>query len=261
MQISAVIITYNEARNIGRCLDSLQGIADEVVVVDSYSTDTTKAICLSHGIRFLEHPFDGYTEQKNFAAAQAKFPYVLSLDADEALSDELRQSILAIKQKAEIAADAYSMHRLTMYCGRWIRHSGWYPDTKVRLYEKSKGEWFGRKIHEYVRLKPDAQKVHLEGDILHYSFYTVDQHMATVNKFSTLKAELLFEKGKRSSLLQIFFSPVFKFFRDYIWKAGFLDGFQGLLIAINSAHGVFLKYAKLRIMHKHKNADSDLEKD
>ncbi len=256
MQISAVIITFNEAHNIGRCLASLAGVADEIVVVDSFSTDKTKEICLSHGVKFFENPFEGYTEQKNFAAARTEFAYVLSLDADEALSEELRNSILSVKHNPAAPADAYTMHRLTMYCGRWIRYSGWYPDTKVRLYAKSKGVWFGRIIHEYIRLQPGATTSQLKGDLLHYSFYTVEQHMTTVNKFSSLKAELLFEKGKRGSLLQLTFSPVFKFFRDYILKAGFLDGFQGFLIAANSAHGVFLKYAKLRLLHKQKGIDS-----
>ena len=139
IQLSAVIITFNEERNIGRCIDSLQGIADDIVVVDSFSSDKTKEICLSKNVRFVEHAFDGHIEQKNWAITQAKHPHILSLDADEALDEVLKKSILEVKQN--FTQDAYQMNRITNYCGQWIKHCGWYPDTKLRLWDSSKGYW------------------------------------------------------------------------------------------------------------------------
>ncbi|MEK6565704.1 MAG: glycosyltransferase family 2 protein, partial [Bacteroidota bacterium] len=132
-RLSVVIITHNEEQNIARCLESIRGVADEIVVVDSFSTDKTRAICQKHGARFIRHKFEGHIEQKNFAMRQAKSPYILSLDADEALSPELRQSILDVKNNW--ASDGYRINRLTNYCGAWIRHCGWYPDTKLRLLD------------------------------------------------------------------------------------------------------------------------------
>lgn len=251
VKLSAVIITFNEAKNIGRCLDSLQGVADEIVVLDSHSTDGTREICLSKGAIFKTHPFDGYIEQKNRALDEANYNHVLSLDADEALSDELRSAILKAKQNW--TADGYTMNRLTSYCGQWIRHTGWYPDRKLRLFDKRKGRWAGKNPHDRYEMDHGAKVSHISGDILHYSFYTIDQHMDTVNKFSAIKAQVMFERGKEVRFWNYFINPWFKFFRDYFLKQGFRDGFYGYIIARNSAHGVFLKYSKLRELHKQAN--------
>jgi glycosyltransferase involved in cell wall biosynthesis len=244
VRISAVIITYNEARNIGRCIDSLQGVADEIVVLDSGSTDTTSSICAEKGVVFHLHPFDDYAAQKNRAVALASHDIILSLDADEALSATLRDSILAAK--ANWNADAFVMKRLTSYCGHWVRHGGWYPDPKLRLYDRRKGQWAGLKIHEQVEMKLGASTARIKGDLLHYSFYDIEQHMDTVNKFSTLKARLMLEKGERGGLIAMLFMPIVRFLTHYIVKSGFRDGRAGLNIAINSAHGAYLRYAKLR---------------
>ena len=139
IKLSSVIITFNEERNIGRCIESLAGIADEIVVVDSGSTDDTEAICRSFGVKFIEHTFEGYGEQKNFAVSHCSFEYILSLDADEALSIELKESISALKNKWD--KDGYSFNRLTNYCGKWVHYCGWYPDSKLRLFKKNKGKW------------------------------------------------------------------------------------------------------------------------
>ena len=164
IKLSSVIITLNEERNIGRCLDSLKGIADEIIVVDSGSTDRTEEICRSLGVKFIHHPFEGYTEQKNFAVGHCTFDYVLSLDADEALSEELKKSISAIKSKWN--KDGYSFNRFTNYCGKWIKHCGWYPDRKLRLFKKNKGSWLGNKLHERFVLNDSGNSEFSKGDIL-----------------------------------------------------------------------------------------------
>ena len=157
IKLSSVIITLNEERNIGRCLDSLRGIADEIVVVDSGSTDRTEEICRTFGVRFFQHPFDGFTEQKNFAIDQCSFEHILSLDADESLSEELKKSVTAVKSNWN--KDGYSFNRFTNYCGKWIKHCGWYPDRKLRLFRKEKGRWQGNKLHERFILNDTLTKL------------------------------------------------------------------------------------------------------
>jgi glycosyltransferase involved in cell wall biosynthesis len=251
--LSAVIITKNEERNIGRCLQSLKDVADEIVVVDSGSTDRTKDICKEENVRFHFHEWEGYKEQKNFANSLAKHPLILSIDADEALSDDLRASILEVKENPQ--ADGYEVNRLTNYCGKWIHYSGWYPDRKLRLFNRNKFKWGGEKIHEVViPLEKDNKTSRLQGDLLHYSYYTISEHISQANHFTDLTAELAVEKGKKSSLIKILFSPVFKFMRDYIFKLGFLDGYYGYIICRISAQATFLKYSKIRqIRTGHKN--------
>jgi glycosyltransferase involved in cell wall biosynthesis len=249
--LSAVVITLNEELNIARCLESLSGVASEIVVVDSLSTDRTEEICRRYGVKFIKQPFLGYIEQKNFALAQATFDHILSLDADEALSPELRDSILSLGE--EWPADGYYFNRLTSYCGRYIRHGGWYPDRKLRLFDRTKGSWQGMNPHDKFVLEPGCIKAFLKGDLLHYSFYTIDQHITQINKFSGIKAEVLFNAGKRAGFLKMSLSPCLKFLKTYFFKLGFLDGFYGYVISRNSAHSTFLKYAKLRALHKRKN--------
>jgi glycosyltransferase involved in cell wall biosynthesis len=244
VRISAVIITLNEERNIGRCLDSLQGIADEIVVVDSYSTDKTEEICRSVGARFIRHKFYGHIEQKNWAILQASHPYILSLDADEALSHELKSSILHVKENW--THDAYYFNRLTSYCGKWIRHTTWYPSRKLRLWDSHKGSWGGVNPHDRFLLTKGTSKKFLKGDLMHYSYYSVDEHLAQINSFSSILAQSYFEQGRRTYMIVIFFAPLWRFIRDYVLKLGILDGFYGLVISVNSAHEVFMKYAKLR---------------
>ena len=248
MNLSVVIITYNEEKNIERCILSVRDIADEILVVDSFSTDRTEEICLKHGVRFVKHAFEGYIEQKNWAKDQAAYDFILSLDADEALSNELRASILSVKQNPTF--DGYDFNRLTNYCGQWIRHCGWYPDRKLRLWDRRKGSWKGENPHDEFFLVEGSKKQHLTGDLLHFSFYTVEQHISTINKFSSIKARVMYEKGRKPNWIAMMVSPAFKFFRDYIIKLGFMDGYFGYLICRNSAYSNFLKYAKLRALYK-----------
>lgn len=243
--LSAVIITRNEERNIGRCLESLKGVADDIVVVDSFSTDCTEAIVKEHGARFVQHAFAGHIEQKNWAIAQAMHPFVLSLDADEALDEDLMASIAKTKQED---ADGYRMNRLTNYCGRWIRHGGWYPDTKLRLWDSRKGRWTGINPHDRYEMDAGSRIMHLKGDILHYSYYTVADHYKQVDYFTTIAAGALAREGKRAGFVKLWVSPVAKFIGSYFLQLGFMDGLHGFTIARISAFATHLKYAKLKAL-------------
>ena len=246
--LSVVIITYNEERNIGRCLESVKDIADDIVVVDSFSTDNTGEICQQYGARFLKHAFEGHIEQKNWAIPHAKYPHILSLDADEVLSEELRNSIIEVKKNWKY--DGYYFNRLTNYCGKWIRHSSWYPSRKMRLWDSRKGRWGGTNPHDKFILDKRASRKFLKGDLLHFSYYSIYEHIQQINKFSDIVAISYHKEGRHASLLNIIFNPLWRLFRDYIIKFGFLDGFYGLIICVNSAHETFLKYTKLRRIWK-----------
>jgi glycosyltransferase involved in cell wall biosynthesis len=243
-KLSVVIITFNEERNIGRCIGSVLDVADEIIVVDSFSTDKTREICEKQGVKFIEHAFDGHIQQKNFAITQATYPHQLSLDADEALSEDLKAEILKIKNDWKF--DGYRMNRLTNYCGKWIHHCGWYPDTKLRLYDSAKGRWSGVNPHDKFEMNPGSKIDFLKGDILHYSYYSVEEHIRQADKFSTIAAKELIGLGKSVSYFQIIINPVAKFIRNYILRLGFLDGFYGFLICRIAAHETFLKYTKAR---------------
>lgn len=249
VRIAAVIITFNEEKNIGRCLKSLQGIVDEVVVVDSFSKDKTEEICRSFGVKFVQHVFEGHIEQKNWAITQASTPYILSLDADEALDETLQEEILRIKENW--IQDGYSMNRLTNYCGKWVHHCGWYPDKKLRLWDARKGEWGGDNPHDKFLFFEESTAVkHLKGDILHYSYYTLEDHYKQVAYFTDILSKSQFEKGKKAPFIILIFSPIVKFFRDYFLKLGFLDGKAGFTICRISAYATFTKYRKLRRLIK-----------
>lgn len=249
-KISAVIITLNEEKNIQRCIDSLQGVVDEIVIVDSFSTDNTKEICKRNNVKFVEHKFEGHIEQKNWAITQASHLKVLSLDADEALSGELKQEIL--KVKSNWTHDAYSFNRLTNYCGQWIKHCGWYPDTKLRLWDSTKGGWGGENPHDKYELKEGSTIKYLKGDLLHYSYYSIKQHVAQINSFTEIGALQAFKKGKKTNLFTTIIKSIWKFKRDYFFKLGFLDGYYGFVICSLSAQATFIKYLKLRELNKKK---------
>jgi len=248
--LSVVIITFNEERNILRCLQSVEGIADEIIVLDSFSKDKTKEICLQNHVKFYEHPFTGFNEQKNLALSLASHPYVLSLDADEALSPELKKSILSVKENWQ--SQGYSMNRMTNYCGSWIKHC-WYPDTKLRLWDTRQGYWDDNIIHEKVTMNEGTAVTHLTGDILHYSYYTLDDHLAQVHRFTEIAAVAAFNNKKKSSLLKLIYKPAGLFLKIYFLKQGFRDGYSGYLIARISAFGTFMKYARLRQLNSGKS--------
>jgi glycosyltransferase involved in cell wall biosynthesis len=243
VKLSVVIITFNEERNIRRCLESVRDIADETVVVDSFSTDATETICREMGARFEQHPFSGHIEQKNHALSRAQFDHVLSLDADEALSPRLAESIRNVKTSWD--CDGYTMNRLTNYCGKWIRHSGWYPDRKLRLIRRNKAAWGGVNPHDRLILAGGSSTQHLKGDLLHYSYYTIDDHIRQVEKFADIASKAMFAKGMRSGPLKLLVKPLARFLKSYIIKLGFLDGPEGYTIARMTARAAYLRYSKL----------------
>ncbi len=248
IKLSVVIITFNEERNIGRCLSSIKAVADEILVVDSFSTDRTEDICSDFGARFIKNKFEGHIEQKNYALFNAKYDYVLSLDADEALSPELEKEILKIKEN--FSQDGYRFNRLTNYSGQWIYHCGWYPDTKLRLVKKNSASWLGTNPHDILTMKNNLKSTFLNGDLYHYSYESIASHIAQTNKFTTIAARAAFAKGKKSSLFKIYTRPLLKFLRDYIFKLGFLDGRYGFIICSINSLSALLKYSKLLDLQK-----------
>lgn len=247
LPLSVVIITYNEEKNIERCLDSVKEIADEILVVDSFSTDKTEKICSSYKVRFIKKAWEGYSSTKNFANQQARYDWILSLDADEVLSEELKKSIAEIKKGAE--TKTYKFNRLTNYCGKWIKHGGWYPDTKVRIFDRRKTKWEGD-IHETLTNINEKEISLLTGDCLHYSYYTIDEHLKQAEKFTDIAADSLFAKGEKATWLLIILKTVAKFIKDYFLKIGFLDGYFGFIISRISAKATFLKYYKLKKLNQ-----------
>lgn len=248
IQLSVVVITLNEEKNLERCLRSVLAIADEMVVVDSYSTDRTAEIARSLGAKVVLHAFEGHIEQKNFAITQAGFRHVLSLDADEWLDEDAIKSIREIKQNWD--ADGYVFNRLNNYCGKWIRHGAWFPDRKLRLWDSAKGKWKGLNPHDEFVMNPGSSVKPVKGSILHQSYRTVEEHEQKTMYFSGLASKAYFRSGKRSGWLNLLFSPAFRFIRDYFFKLGFLDGVFGFHIARLTAREVYLKYAQLRQLQR-----------
>lgn len=244
MKISATIITLNEELNVARAIESLR-CADEIVVVDSGSTDRTVEVAEKLGARVVESAWPGYANQKNHAAAQASYDWILSLDADESLSEALEAEIWRLK-KIGPRYDAYTMPRLAQYLGRWIRHSGWYPDRKIRLYDRRKATWVGKFVHETVHVK--GKVGHLESNLLHFTCDSLSEHLRTMDRYTTLAAQQLLEIGEPVTFARILLSPPWTFFQTYILNLGFLDGLEGLAIANMAALYNFVKYAKARFM-------------
>jgi len=243
IKISAVIITFNEEEHLEKCLTSLVDVADEIIVVDSFSTDRTKEICEQFNVRFIENKFEGYIEQKNYALSTASYDYILSLDGDEALSKELKNSILKIKENW--TCDGYYSNRLNNYCGQWIKHSDWYPDKKLRLFKKGSGEWKGINPHDSYTLKKNKKPGKLKGDLLHWIYRDYKEHKQKVDNFSTIAAGAYFKLGIKSSIFKIFFRPTWAFFKSYFLRLGFLDGKNGFRICKQTFRVTYLKYKKL----------------
>lgn len=242
-KISLVVITYNEANNIERCLDSARSVVDEILVVDSFSEDQTCELATAKGAKVIQHAFAGYIEQKDYAIHQAQYDYILLLDADEALDQELRESVQAIRENW--THNCYTMNRLSNLGDQWIHHGAWYPDQKMRLFERSHFEVVGINPHEKFVPKPGATLKHLPGDILHYTNSDLKDRVETINRFSSIAAKAFLDKGKKGNWLRILFKPGLRFLSEYFLKRGFLDGFYGFVIAKTSAQYVFLREVKL----------------
>lgn len=249
--ISAIIITQNEERNIARCLRSLQGIADEVVVVDSGSTDGTEQLCRAAGCRFERHDWEGYAEQKNYANSLATHPWILSIDADEALSPELAESLLTFKQQPDGGSNAYSMNRLTYFRDHAIRHCGWYPERKIRLFRKGAARWDGI-VHEELLFEGKATP--LRGDLLHYPYSGADDLKAKYTKYATLMGEKYYAQGHRVTALGSLLHPLWTFVRNYLFRLGFLDGADGWTICRLMAHYTSMKYKTLHKLQHSQHA-------
>jgi len=243
-KISAVIITLNEEEYIEQCIKSAKGVADEIVVVDSFSKDRTKEICLSLGVKFIEHPFTGYRDQKNYALSLATNDYVLALDADEALSPELEKSIHKVKQ--DLKYDGYKFKRLNNFCGRWIYHTNLSPDCKIRLFNRKKAKWGGLNIHEIIILDNPRSIKMIKGNLYHWLYESYEESIEKINSYTTLLAAEYYEQNIKYSIRKLIIHPTWRFFHSFILKAGFLDGFDGYTVSKILAITCFLKYLKLR---------------
>ena len=253
--LSVTIITLNEERNLPGALASVSGIADEVIVVDSGSTDGTRDIAQASGARFITREWTDYSQQKNYAAEQATHDWILSLDADERLSAELRDSLAKWKQQ-EPKQSACSVSRRNNYLGAWVRHGGWYPDRKARLYDRRRARFVGA-VHESLRVKGTTGQ--LDGDLLHYTMRNPADHRRTTELYSTLSAAERFAQGRRRWLLPLMAAPVWSFLRGYVLQLGFLDGWRGWRIARMTALYSYLKYKKLGRLIRENAADSPSE--
>jgi glycosyltransferase involved in cell wall biosynthesis len=242
-KISACITACDEEKHIRRCLESVKW-ADEIVVVDSFSKDRTPAICREYTPRVYQHPWLGYIGQKNLIKDLAVGPWILFIDADEEVSEELRDDILReFESGAAAHYDGYAFPRIVYYLGRWIRHGEWYPDVKMRLFRKDKGVCGGQEPHDRTSVPGPVRR--LRGHLHHYTYEGISQQTATLNDFSSISARSMFTEGRRFRWMDLFFRPPLRFLRAYVLKGGCLSGARGLVIAICTAFGVFLKYAKL----------------
>jgi glycosyltransferase involved in cell wall biosynthesis len=247
MKISATIVTLNEERNIARAVASLKPCVDEIVTVDSGSSDRTQEIAAALGARVVREDWRGYAEQKNFAAACATHDWILSIDADEELTPQLAAEIQALRAAGDHNDIAgWMMPRRARYLGRWIGHSGWYPDRKIRLYHRGRGTWKGERVHESVEVTGAVGM--LRNDLLHFTCDSLSQHLQTIDRYTSLAARAIAESGKPVRFRRLVIDPPWTFVRSYIFQRGFLDGAHGFIIAAMAGFYTFLKYAKAREM-------------
>jgi len=244
MNISACIITRNEEDNLPRCLESIKDVVDEIVIIDSGSTDRTPFIATEYNARFIRHDWEGYVAQKNFALQKATWEWVLSIDADEELSPELRGELLKLKQQSpEPVASGFEMARVVFYEGRWIRFGDWYPDRLVRLFRKSRAKFAGGAVHE--RLEVEGAVEPLAGELHHYTYRDLADQQARMERYSTLWAEAAHQEGRRAGWASSYTHAVARFLRAFVIKGGFKGGVLGFRIARLNAAEVYLKYQKL----------------
>ncbi|MBI2358976.1 MAG: glycosyltransferase family 2 protein [Deltaproteobacteria bacterium] len=241
--ISAIVVCFNEEDNIRDCLESLKWV-DEIVVVDSYSTDRTLEICREYTDRIIQRPWAGYGDQMAFAHSRATKQWVLRIDADERVSDGLRQEIVSVLSRSADQVDGYMVPRLAYYLNRWWRRGGWYPDRSIRLFRKEKATWAGEDPHPKVTVAGKTRR--LRNPLYHFSYRDISDHLRRINDFTSISSRQLRRQGKKWRWVDNLFRPLFRFCRFYIWKRGFLEGFPGFFVAATAAIYVFLKYARLR---------------
>lgn len=246
-RISACIIAFNEEDRIGACLASV-AFCDEVVVVDSRSADGTRDVAREAGARVIERDWPGHVDQKEFAIRAAQNEWVLCVDADERISEPLRDEILALREAGFPGHTGWRMPRMSRYLGRWIRHGTWYPDRQLRLFDRRRGRWGGHDPHDKVVLEGTVGR--LAGDLLHEPYRSLSEHLATIEKYTTIMAEGMYARGRRCSVLNLITNPALRFVRFYVLKAGFLEGWRGLVMAFLAAHYVRLKYTKLLVLQR-----------
>ncbi|MEZ4936095.1 MAG: glycosyltransferase family 2 protein [Crocinitomicaceae bacterium] len=247
--ISVLIITLNEERNIGRAIQSVLTFADEIIILDAESTDRTKEIAEQYdSVQFIVRPWEGYSKTKNYLHSLAKYSYIFSLDADEAPNDEMQFAIRKAKEKGLVGL--YEVNRLTNYCGSWIRHSGWFPDIKKRLFPADSASWNGAIVHEELIFDREYTTHLLNGYLEHYSYYSFEEHQQRADKYSLLTARKFFENGKNAGVCKPYISGGMRFVSMYLIKLGFLDGKMGFHIARISAKSNVLKYKELRRLNK-----------
>lgn len=246
-RISACIIAFNEADRIGDCIRSVQW-CDEIVVVDSHSADRTREIAAELGARVIERDWPGYVAQKTFATRAARYDWILSIDADERVSPRLSEEIIALRDAGFPGAVAWRLPRMSCYLGRWIRHGAWYPDYVVRLFDRRHGQWGGCDPHD--RFEAGGPVGRLRHDLWHYPYRDFGEHLRGIDQYTTITAQGMSARGRRARLSDLVLRPWVRFVRSYILRAGFLDGWRGLLLAYLAAHYVRLKYAKLLVLQR-----------
>jgi glycosyltransferase involved in cell wall biosynthesis len=242
VRVSACIVAMNEEDRLGACLDTLDW-CDELIVVDSHSTDATRELAAARGARVIERDWPGHVAQKEFAVRAARHDWVFCIDADERVSPELREAIESERRGGFAGTSGYEMSRASAYLGRWIRHGTWYPDWKLRLFDRRRGGWGGRDPHDHASV--DGRVARLAGELRHEPYRSFDDHLRTIDRYTTIMAEEMRAGGRRARLVDVILRPPARFFVFFVWRRGFLDGWRGLLLAYLAAHYVRLKYAKL----------------
>ncbi|ADY74068.1 glycosyl transferase family 2 [Desulfurobacterium thermolithotrophum DSM 11699] len=240
MSLSVGILTFNSERYLKEVLESVKSIADEIVILDSGSKDRTIEIAKSFGAKVFFRKFDNFVSQKNYLLSLCKKEWVLFIDDDEVVGNELKAEIERVKKEGSF--DGYYVNVLTNYLGRWIKYA-WYPDWHLRLAKREKCKWIGDLVHE--SLKVDGKLGYLKGNLLHYSYPSISHHLKKIDLYTSLYAEGVYRRGKKFSYMKLFLSPLGAFLRRYIFKKGFLDGFEGFVLSVMSSYYTFLKYLKL----------------
>jgi glycosyltransferase involved in cell wall biosynthesis len=245
--LSACIVAFNEEDRLGDCLASLRW-CDEIVVVDSHSTDRTREIAAAAGARVIERDWPGHVAQKEFAIRQAQHDWVLCVDADERISPELEKELVELRAAGFPDMAGWKLSRVSSYLGRWIRHGTWYPDLKLRLFDRRRGRWSGHDPHD--RVEVDGTVGQLRGELLHHPYRNLEEHLATIDRYTTTMARELHDAGRRARLSDLVLRPPARFLVYYLLRGGWLDGWRGLLMAYLAAHYVRLKYAKLWVLQR-----------